>query len=410
MNADVDMAIDQLARYVEGADYAGYDPYDALNSPMLRRISAKSKWMRVGITQCLRRCPLNLRPLLGIRKGHNPKGIGLFLWGYTKLYAVDERPEYLAAIEHLLELLDRLKCSGYSGNCWGYNFDWQSGTYFRPKTVPTVVNTAFIGHALLDCHRLTGNQRALDLVLSTKDFILQDLHRTTSDGAFCFSYTPVDQGVVHNANVLGASLLIRLERYVADDRLREAAMASLAYTMRCQHDDGSWYYADRNRQRWVDSFHTGFVLLALRYFLEEGAAGQYQQAYAKGVQYYASRFFLADGTPKYYTDRVYPIDIHSPAMAIAFFSQLGPSHGALVDRVLMWTLQNMRHPKGHFYFRKHKYYTNKLPYMRWSQAWAFHALTEYRFQRTRMHEDADDTETQEDRNTWHPAQSTGVVR
>jgi len=33
--------------------------------------------------------------------------------------------------------------------------------------------------------------------------------------------------------------------------------------------------------------------------------------------------------------------------------------------------------RGYFYFRKGRYLTNKIPYMRWGQAWAFHALTEY---------------------------------
>ncbi len=395
MNADV--AIDQMTHYIEEVDYAGYDPYDALNSPLLRCVSAKSKWMRIAFTQFLRRCPLNFRSVLGIKKGHNPKGLGLFLWGYAKLYAITKRHQCLEAIERLLELLEELRCAGYSGNCWGYNFDWQSGTYFRPRTVPTVVNTAFIGHALLDCHRLTGSTRALDLALSTEEFILRDLNRTAGDGAFCFSYTPVDQGIVHNANVLGASLLIRLRRYVADARLQEAAMTSLTYTMCCQHDDGAWYYADRKRQRWIDSFHTGFVLMALRYFLNEGVAQQYRQAYEEGIQYYVSHFFLTDGTPKYYSDRTYPIDIHSPAVAVAFLSKLGHRHRALTDRVLAWMLRHMWDPRGYFYFRKHRYYTNKISYLRWSQAWAFHALTEYQFQQQQEQgEDADEITAKRD--------------
>jgi hypothetical protein len=69
----------EMLSYVESADYAGYDPYDALNSPLLRRITANSKWARLAVTQLNRRSPANLRPLLRIPKGHNPKGIGLFL-------------------------------------------------------------------------------------------------------------------------------------------------------------------------------------------------------------------------------------------------------------------------------------------------------------------------------------------
>ena len=71
----VDSYLNDLKAYVETADYAGYDPYDALSSPLIRLISSKSKNLRIVFTQFLRRCPVNLRPLLGIKKGHNPKDI-----------------------------------------------------------------------------------------------------------------------------------------------------------------------------------------------------------------------------------------------------------------------------------------------------------------------------------------------
>ena len=177
--------------------------------------------------------------------------------------------------------------------------------------------------------------------------------------------------------MLGASILIRLRKYCDDHRLEDDAMASLAYSMKHQHGDGAWYYADTPRQKWIDSFHTGFNLQALRYFLSEGYAEQYERDYDAGVRYYADNFFLEDGTPKYYHDRTYPIDIHAPAQAIAFFSGMGSDYQQLTERVLNWMLKNMCGGKGYFYFQKHKLYTNKISYMRWSQAWAFHALTEY---------------------------------
>jgi hypothetical protein len=369
--------LDRLMAYVEAADYAGYDPYDALNSPLIQRLGARNKWVRIGATHLVRRSPVNFRPLLGIRKGHNPKAIGLFLWGYAKLYALTKEQRYLERVDYLLGLLEQLQSTGYSGTCWGYNFDWQSWTFLRPKGTPTIVNTSFIGHALLDCYELTGRQRALDLALPIKDFILSDLHRTTWDGTFCFSYTPVDTEAVHNANLLGASILARLARYCDDERLPLAVLASMAYSMRHQREDGSWFYANTNIQSWSDSFHTGFDLQALRYILEAGLGSQYHMAYRRGVQYYATHFFLADGTPKYYHDRTYPIDIHAPAQAIFFFSGEGEEYRDLTDRVLAWMLKNLYSGQGFFYFRKGRLLTNRIPYMRWSQAWAFHAMTEY---------------------------------
>lgn len=374
---NVTSCLDNLTAYIEAADYAGYDPYDALNSPLIRAISGRSKILRMAFTQLLRRSPVNLRPLLGVSKGHNPKGIGLFLWGYAKLYKLYGRPEDLKKIHTLLDLLEGLKSQNCSGNAWGYNFDWQSRAFFRPRGTPTIVNSAFIGHALLDCYQYTGLQKALDMAVPIKDFILNDLHRTGEGETFCFSYTPVDTDVVHNANMLGASILARLNRHAEDSCCEEAALSSLAFSMKHQQEDGSWYYGNTRSYKWIDSFHTGFNLQALRTILDEGFASEYVPAYEKGVRFYAERFFLADGTPKYYHDRLYPIDIHAPAQAICFFSQAGERYRDLTDRILTWTLANMFDPRGYFRFRKGRLLVNRIPFMRWSQAWAFHALTEY---------------------------------
>lgn len=377
--ADTMQCIEEMLSYAESADYTGYDPYDALNSPLVRRLGAGRKWLQIAATQLLRRCPVNLRPLLAIRKGHNPKAIGLFLWGYTRLYALERNGRWLERIEYLLDLLERLKSVGCSGNGWGYNFDWQSRTFLRPKGMPTIVNTAFVGHALLDCYEMTGLQQALELALPIKVFICHDLHRTRWDGTFCFSYTPVDTEAVHNANLLGASILARLTRYCDDNRLVRDVSQSMAYSMRHQRGDGSWFYADTVIQRWVDSFHTGFILQAIRYILNAGVAQKYRAAYDRGVRYYAEKFFLNDGTPKYYHDRVYPIDIHAPAQAICFFAQEGKRYHDLTDRILGWMLAHLYSGKGYFYYRKGRFCTNRISYMRWSQAWAFHALTEYAY-------------------------------
>ena len=374
---DVRSHLDKLRAYIEAEDFKGYDPYDALNSPLLRALSFGRKYPRIVCTQLLRRLPVNLRPLLGIKKEWNPKGIGLFLWGYAKLYKIERNPEYLEKIEYLLDVLDRLKSDGYSGNCWGYNFDWQSRAFYLPKYTPTIVNSSFIGHALIDVYRYTANEKALATAIPIKDFVLKDLNRTEENGIMCFSYTPIDYTAVHNANLLGSSLLIRLYKYTNDVQLRQMAVASLAYSMHHQNDDGSWFYAETDYQRWIDSFHTGFNLQSILYFLEEGCAGEYREGFEKGVAFYEDNLFLKDGAPKYYHDRFYPLDIHSAAQAIVVFSGMRYESCAIRQRVADWMVKTLQDRDGYFYFQKNRLYTNKVVYMRWAQAWAFHALTSY---------------------------------
>jgi len=375
---NIEHHIAKLRNYIEANDFKGYDPYDALNSPLLKTLSFNSKYARIAFIQLLKKLPINLRPILGIRKGYNPKGIGLFLWGYAKLYRIEKKKEYLERIQYLLGLLDSFKSRGYSGNCWGYNFDWQSRAFYIPKYTPTIVNSSFIGHALLDTYQYTGLEKALEMAVSIKDFILNDLNRLKEDGALCFSYTPLDHTAVHNANLLGASLLIRLYKYTGDSVLKETALAGLAYSMKYQRDDGSWYYAETDFQQWIDSFHTGFNLQSILYFLEEGFADEFKAAFEEGMKFYSNNFFLEDGTPKYYHNKLYPIDIHAPAQAIVFFSQRGDAYADLTKKIVQWMVNNLWSGKGFFYFQKKRLYINKIPYMRWGQAWAFHAMTSFR--------------------------------
>jgi len=373
----VTAATKSLKAYVERENYAGYDPYDALNSPLLRFISMDLKWPRIAVTQSVKHFPINLRPLLLVKKGHNPKGLGLFLWGYAKLYKATGNESYREKALKIFVMLEGVRSKEASGHAWGYNFNWQSRAFYVPIGTPTIVNTSFIGHALLDAYEAFNDERYLKYALPIRDFFMKDLNRTQFGNNFCFSYTPIDELIVHNANLLGASVLIRLNAYEPEAESEAAALSSLAYSMSCQRGDGSWWYADTDYQQWIDSFHTGFNLQCIRYFLDLGKATKYQEVYNRGVKYYADIFFLEDGTAKYFHDRTLPEDIHSYAQAIVFFSTMGEEYQDLTSRVTEKMLKDFQSPKGYFYFQKRKGKAISIPYMRWAQSWAFHGLTQY---------------------------------
>ena len=200
----------KLGDYAEKYDYAGYDPYDMLNSPLSSILSLGTRFGRIALTQFGRRSPVNLRKLLLVKRGVNPKALALFLEGYSRLYKADPQTVYLERMQKLVKLLASVRSPNVSGSAWGYNFPWQNRFQCLPRYTPTIVNSAFAGHALLDYYELTGDQQALDMALSIPDFILKDLNRKIEGDTFCFSYTPQDQNFVHNANMLGASLLARL--------------------------------------------------------------------------------------------------------------------------------------------------------------------------------------------------------
>jgi hypothetical protein len=49
----------------------------------------------------------------------------------------------------------------------------------------------------------------------------------------------------------------------------------------------------------------------------------------------------------------------------------------LAEKVLLWTIKNMQDPSGYFYYQKKKWWSSRIPYMRWAQAWMFYAMSYY---------------------------------
>jgi hypothetical protein len=374
----VQESLKRLELYLDQTGWKGYDPYDAMNSPVLRILSMGIPLLRLISTHLLKRLPLNLRPLLLTPKTYNPKGLGLLLSGYANLYRMKPDEIIQQKMEKLVDLIMELISPGYSGACWGYPFPWQSGFSFFPRFTPTIVNTAFVGCALMDAGELLKRQEYKDTARSACDFILNDIIQTESEEEIFFSYTPMDRSRVVNATVLGARLLSRVYRFTGEKILAEKARKAVTFTLNQQRPDGSWVYGGQRVQYWVDNFHTGFVLESLSDYIQFSEDSQPFDALKRGLDFYANHFFLQDGTPKYYQSRIHPIDAHTIQTLITLTKcRWVQNNNDLLDRVADWFITKMQDESGYFYYQIGRLYTNKISYWRWSQAWAFLALTTY---------------------------------
>ena len=371
-----------LAVYCEGQQFKGYDPYDGLNSKFFQSLPLirENRIIRLAWIQLFKRSPLNLRKLAGIKKDYNPKALGLFLSGYCTLYKHDNKPMHLEKIMFFLEKIENCRTQGYSGACWGYNFDWQSRAFFQPKFMPTIVASSFIANALLDAYEITKDEKLLLTARSTCDFILKDLNRTSdASGNFAFSYSPLDNSVVFNASLLGARLLARVFSYTEEPNLITESKKAVAYCCNYQKEDGSWSYGTLPFHQWIDNFHTGYNLECISDYMKYSRDISYSDVLNKGIKYYLETFFTDKGVPKYYNNSVYPIDIHAPAQLIITLQKVGKldTYRELTEKVLNWTIDNMQSNEGFFRYQINKYVTSKIPYMRWSQAWMFISLSIY---------------------------------
>ncbi|HYW95638.1 MAG TPA: delta-aminolevulinic acid dehydratase [Bacteroidales bacterium] len=378
--ADIHESFLKLKNYCERKGYLGWDPYDGLNSRLFRTVPGlkNSRIARLAWIQFFKRSPVNLRRLLLVPQEYNPKGIALFLNGYCHLYHINPSEEYLENINQLGHILLSLKSDGYSGACWGYNFDWQARAFFQPKYTPTVVASTFAAYALLDAWEITCNRAFRDTALSTADFILQDLNRTVDqDGDFAFSYSPEDQTQVFNASLLGSRMLARAYSVTGRDENLQAARKSVAYCCKHQKEDGSWPYGTLPWHQWIDNFHTGYNLECIAVYQKYSGDDSFSENLEKGFDYYINTFFTDKGIPKYYNDSIYPVDVHTTAQLLITLHRLGKyaEHRDLAQRVLRWTIDHMQGSDGHFFYQKHKNYVIRTPYMRWTQAWMFYGMS-----------------------------------
>lgn len=404
-----------LKHYCESEGYKGWDPYDGLNSKVAKAILPlkHSAFLRLCVIQGFKRCPVNFRRIAMVPKEYNAKGIGLFLQGYCNLYNAvaqkTELSEYLGSKEDILERIkyladllikmssDKIFSGEYHGACWGYNFDWQARKLFLfPKYTPTVVATNFCATALMAAYEITGEREYIETALSSANFILEDLHRyypkPGNDDLFLFSYSKLSgNDTVYNASLLGSRLLAYCYKYTGNAVYKEAARASVSACVNDQNADGSWVYGLLPVQNWVDSFHTGYNLDGLAAFEELTRDMEFHTAIEKGFNYYVKNFFEDNGRPKYYNDRMYPIDIHCPGQLFVTLSRLhkfGQYHG-LARKVLDWTVKNMQDKRGYFYYQMKPGISSIISYMRWSNAFMFSALSYYLLEEIRHGETLD---------------------
>jgi hypothetical protein len=374
----IQKSIERLANWLENSEYQGYDTFDGLNAKFLRPLTFENKFLRTVLQQGVRRFPLNLRPVLGIAKSHSTKGMGFLARGFIRLHQATGDNQWQEKAEFALKWLIDHRAPGYSGACWGNHFDYQSRSSFVPKGIPSIVWTALIGHAFLDGYDHFQNKEYLQVAKSSCDHILRDISTFTEGEGRCISYFPGYDHQIHNASTLGASLLARTFTYTSNESYRSLAQRAILYTANHQRADASWYYGEAANLRWVDNFHTAYVLDCFKYYRMATGDQSFDDQMNAGYEYWKSMFFLSDGSPRYYDSKTLPFDIQCSSQAIdtlVFFNDRDPDNLPLALNIAKWTIEHMQDPSGYFYYRRYSsWLTNKTPTLHWGQATMLCAL------------------------------------
>src|ERR1051326_2904276 len=242
MAFDLKTADRDLWKWCRARGFAGHDPYDGLNSRLFQSTPFKqSRAARLAWTQFHKRSPINFRALVRVPRERNAKAMALFALAALADFRRHPSQENESEARELLDDLIWMNLKGFKGACWGYNFDWQSRSFFVPRGTPTIVPTAFAARALCEAGEVLSREEYLPFARTVCDFIINDLNRSAeTNDEVCFSYSPLDRTRVFNASLLAGETLATVGTLLGEESLIDWAGSAALYVVRRQRQDGAW--------------------------------------------------------------------------------------------------------------------------------------------------------------------------
>jgi len=383
----VEKSFEALEGWIELNGWDGYDPYDVQDYFIQREKSGNplSEDEKKALLYRNDTEPIRLREELGIPKRRNPKALGLLISSKATLFKVSNNEDYLYEAEEIADWLLRNPAEGYENLCWGYPFDWQSKV-FIPQGTPSVIATTAVGDGLWELYSITKDPKYIEACISICEFILNDLNRDDlgSDG-ICFSYTPIDNFHVHNANLFAAEFLARIGVDIENKEYIRFAERAIDYAISEQNPEGNIFYWGKVQQDWGlynDHYHTGFEIRCLYNSYHHLGHYKIKQAYEKYLEFYKRSFIMEDGRPPHFpvSYNNLNVNIHGAAESILMMSMLTPEHEELFPHIKQnfeWIISHLQTPEGWFGYSWNEDKQVSAPYLRWGEAWMFRAFAEY---------------------------------
>jgi hypothetical protein len=381
-----------IRRFLAWLDHngtSGYDPYDLWSTAY--GVRARRLFYRYGGPAAVIAAPLVLADRIfpeavryRIKKKRYATSHAHLILGLLELKAAGfNENDHLSNAVALGEELDEIKISGYSGDCWGYPFDWENRRGLWPKNTPLITVTPYGFEANWALYKATENESYQNRARSVIDFALHDLNNTERhDGSIASSYSPLDNSLILNASAYRAFVLIAGAQTFSDEVSKELARKLVRFVINSQRDDGSWPYAlEAKGDDFVDHFHTCFVLKNLAKIHELTGDAEILSAIENGYSYYENALFYNDALPRPFSvggDRSLKYNLYDFAEAINLGILLRDRVPRAFDRALhvaQSTVERFQLSDGHFVTSVDRFgLRNELAFIRWPQAQLFRSL------------------------------------
>lgn len=381
LSDSISRSINRLLKWIDHS-YLGWDPYDALNSVRFNHFQKWPDLCKIAIIQVNKASPINFRSILAIQPGIDTKGISIFLQGYCKLYDSGIPGPLEEDGPVLYSKLIKEKILNNNTISWSshyFNYINIKGSILTPDT-PDLIGSSNAMKAICQY----ADHKDLDIEHIIDKYYNYLVNNFDHDHG-CFAYGHhIKNKYVPNLDAEVISSYRYAKRIVENDDINRLCLVSLKKLIEYQNNDGSWYYSyyhDGKNRKQLD-FHQGYIINGLIDSIDvyPNMENEIVESIGRAVNSYDS-IFSSDGRGYYRYPRRYPTDIHNQAQGIITYSKLydlfeSRRFNDMSKIICKWTIENMQDPTGYFYFQRGRLLANKIPYMRWSQAWMMLALSE----------------------------------
>ncbi len=250
-------------------DLSTYDPYDIWKTNI--GIKVKNMFNTSRILGAMPALILSVYDVLfnnslrlGYKKQEYPIVRALAAQILLKEYNSTKNPDTIRAAEVHLEWLKTNVSKGYSGACWGLGFRWSAfKNVIYDANTPHSTHTPYVLEAFHLYTIYTGNHQYVDLIKSCFSFYEKDLHVLYEDDSMMtVSYGPIkDKIVINVASYTLFVYTIFLSYFPERNQYILQKINKLYQFIRFnQNENGSWFYSKPEKESFIDSFHSCFIL------------------------------------------------------------------------------------------------------------------------------------------------------
>ena len=380
-----------LHRWLKQKNYNYYSINSLPNMKLADSLIRKNKILGVMWRQLFRLSPVNFRPIFDNRPDKkNPKAMILLSWAYLELWSCCKRKEFKESFENCIEevistrssltknfavpQLNRIFMKSYQAN----------GQDVSPLL------SAWVGFLFLRTYEYLEDDYYLALAESVGKYFIEE-HPKIADGKHIyFYYAPDLSEKIYNVSAVVSSFLMCLSNSTKDPKVFEYGKKGIEYIISLQNQDGSWFYGEKKEFKYIDNFHTAFVLLALFESMRYWSNRRLLESFHLGLQYYSQNLFEQESErpirPIHFDSKFLPgnsniiqrVDIRDSALSIILFSVLSKDNMRYLEyckSIYDWTLENIK-GKETFFAETTWLWKNRIPYIE-LQSWMLLSLSIY---------------------------------